>query len=61
MIILGIILLILGFILATWTYKNTLRSRADRPFIFNTELGGCVVNVLPLILIVTGIYILMTS
>lgn len=60
MIVLGIILIILGLAMASWTYNNNQRPPGYRPGVFETELGGCMVNFIPLCLLGVGIYILVT-
>ncbi|MFA5803264.1 MAG: hypothetical protein WC879_01350 [Melioribacteraceae bacterium] len=57
---LAIIMIILGLLIGRWTVANNQRSVSDRPGIFNTDMGGCMMGFIPFALIVGGIYILMT-
>ena len=61
MIFLGIFLIIIGLITGSWSAKRNFRQPGDRPFIFETQLGGCMMVTIPFILIILGIYLLFTN
>lgn len=60
MLFLGIIMIVLGLMWGSWSFKNNQRPPHARPMAFNTQLSGCMMNFIPLALIIGGIYILMT-
>lgn len=60
MLILGILLIVLGLIIGSWAGKNEFSPPGYRARIFETRLGGCIMLFIPFVLIVIGIYILIT-
>lgn len=61
MILLGVTLILIGLIIGSWVGKYNFKQPGYRPFIFETQLGGCMIVTIPFIFIVLGIYILMTN
>lgn len=61
MVLLGIALIVIGLIIGSWVSKYNFKAPGYRPFIFETQLGGCMVVTIPFLFIVLGIYILMTN
>ena len=60
MMIIGILMIVLGLLIGNWVNNNNQKEAWERPGIFNTKLSGCVINTIPIALIIGGIYILMT-
>jgi len=61
MILLGATLIFIGLIIGSWVGKYNFKQPGYRPFIFETQLGGCIIGNIPFLFIVLGIYILMTN